>query len=99
MDAVVDVGLSPFLRTGALDSIEVPRNLLSRDLRRRRVGRIGRFEDDGLDEDSPDRQLADDRRHHDMAAAVTAIATATLRKPPSQPATPSHDGRSPHGGG
>jgi hypothetical protein len=65
MDAVVDVGLSPFLRTGALDSIEVPRNLLSRDLRRRRVGRIGRFEDDGLDEDSPDRKLADDRRHHD----------------------------------
>jgi hypothetical protein len=65
MDTVVDVSLSPFLRSGALNSIEVSRNLPSRDLGRRCVGRIRGFHDDRLDDDSADRKLADDRRHDD----------------------------------
>ncbi|HMJ98256.1 MAG TPA: hypothetical protein VK552_03010 [Reyranella sp.] len=65
MDLLVDMGPLPFLRAGALNSIEVSRNLPSRDLGRRCVGRIRGFHDDRLDDDSADRKLADDRRHDD----------------------------------
>ena len=65
MDLLVDVGLLPFLRTGTLNSIEVSRNLPSRDLGCRCVGRIRGFHDDRLDDDAADRKFADDRRHDD----------------------------------
>ena len=65
MDLLVDVGPLPFLRAGTLNSIEMSRNLPSRDLGRRCVGRIRGLHDDRLDDDAADRKFADDRRHDD----------------------------------